>query len=81
MLGRADHGFADINDINAMALNAAISGSILAEPNVCFVIRTTLIGDAAVTTARSLAASVVAGQMSAFRGKAVISLDQFLVSK
>jgi hypothetical protein len=29
MLGRADHGFVDIN---AMALNAAISGSILAEP-------------------------------------------------
>jgi hypothetical protein len=32
--GRVDHGFVDIN---AMALNAAISGSILAEPEACFV--------------------------------------------
>jgi len=35
MLGRVDHGFVDIE---AMALNAAISGSILAEPDACFVI-------------------------------------------
>jgi hypothetical protein len=35
MLGRADHGFVDIN---AMALNAAISGSILAVPDACLVI-------------------------------------------
>ena len=34
MLGRADQGFVDIS---AMALNAAISGSILAEPEACFV--------------------------------------------
>jgi hypothetical protein len=34
MLGRADHGLADIN---AMALNAAMSGSILALPEACFV--------------------------------------------
>jgi hypothetical protein len=34
MLGRADHGFVDIK---AMALNAAISGSILALPDACFV--------------------------------------------
>ena len=34
MLGREDQGFVDIN---AMALNAAISGSILAEPDACFV--------------------------------------------
>jgi hypothetical protein len=31
---RVDHGFVDIN---AMALSAPISGSILAEPNTCFV--------------------------------------------
>jgi hypothetical protein len=35
MLGCDDHGFVDIN---AMALNAAISGSIWAEPEACFVI-------------------------------------------
>jgi hypothetical protein len=34
MLGRVDHGFVDIN---AMALNAAISGSIFADPEACFV--------------------------------------------
>lgn len=34
MLGRDDQEFVDIN---AMALNAAISGSILAEPDACFV--------------------------------------------
>jgi hypothetical protein len=34
MLGRSDHGLVDIN---AMALNAAISGSILADPDGCFV--------------------------------------------
>ena len=34
MLGREDQGFVDIN---AMALNAAISGSILADPDGCFV--------------------------------------------
>ena len=33
-LGRADQGFVDIN---AMALSAAISGSILAVPDACFV--------------------------------------------
>jgi hypothetical protein len=32
MLGRVDQGFVDIN---AIALNAAISGSILAEPEAC----------------------------------------------
>jgi hypothetical protein len=32
MLGRVDHGFVDIN---AMALSAAMSGSILAEPKAC----------------------------------------------
>src|SRR5262245_5053666 len=35
MLGREDHGFVEIR---AIALNAAISGSILAEPEACFVI-------------------------------------------
>ena len=34
MLGRDDHGFVDIS---AMALNAAISGSILADPEACLV--------------------------------------------
>ena len=34
MLGCDDHGFVDIN---AMALNAAINGSILALPDACFV--------------------------------------------
>jgi hypothetical protein len=34
MLGRVDQGFVDIK---AMALNAAIKGSILAEPEACFV--------------------------------------------
>ena len=34
MLGRVDQGFVDIS---AMALNAAISGSIFAEPEACFV--------------------------------------------
>jgi hypothetical protein len=34
MLGREDQGFVDIN---AMALNAAISGSILALPDACLV--------------------------------------------
>jgi hypothetical protein len=34
MLGRANHGFVDIS---AIALNAAISGSILADPDACFV--------------------------------------------
>ena len=34
MLGLDDQEFVDIN---AMALNAAISGSILAEPDACFV--------------------------------------------
>jgi len=34
MLGRVDQGFVDIN---AMALNAAISGSISAEPDACAV--------------------------------------------
>ena len=34
MLGRDDHGLVDIN---AMALNAAIKGSILADPEACFV--------------------------------------------
>ena len=34
MPGRDDHGFVDIN---AMALNAAIKGSILAEPEACLV--------------------------------------------
>ena len=34
MLGRSDHGLVDIN---AMALNAAISGSILADPDGRFV--------------------------------------------
>jgi hypothetical protein len=37
MLGRDDQGFVDIN---AIALNAAISGSILADPEACFVTRT-----------------------------------------
>ena len=35
MLGRDDQGFVDIK---AMALNAAISGSILADPDAFFVI-------------------------------------------
>jgi len=35
VLGRVDHEFMDIS---AMALNAAISGSILAEPEACMVI-------------------------------------------
>jgi hypothetical protein len=34
MLGREDQGFVDIS---AMALNAAIGGSILADPDGCFV--------------------------------------------
>jgi hypothetical protein len=34
MLGRVDHGFVDIS---AIALNAAINGSILALPEACFV--------------------------------------------
>jgi hypothetical protein len=34
MLGRSDHGLADIN---AKALNAATSGSTLADPDGCFV--------------------------------------------
>jgi hypothetical protein len=34
MLDRADYGFVDIN---AMALNTAISGSIFADPEACFV--------------------------------------------
>jgi hypothetical protein len=34
MLGRVDHEFVDIS---AIALNAAISGSILAEPEACLV--------------------------------------------
>ena len=34
MLGRADQGFVDIS---AMALSAAISGSILALPDACLV--------------------------------------------
>jgi hypothetical protein len=34
MLGRVDQGFVDIR---AIALNAAINGSILAEPDACFV--------------------------------------------
>jgi hypothetical protein len=34
MLGRAAQGFVDIN---AMALNAAMRGAILAEPDACFV--------------------------------------------
>ena len=34
MLGREDQGF---GDINAMALNAAISGSIVADPDCRFV--------------------------------------------
>jgi hypothetical protein len=34
MLGREDQGFVDIN---TMALNAAISGLILADPEACFV--------------------------------------------
>jgi hypothetical protein len=37
--GRVYHGFVDIN---AMALNAAISGSILAEADACFVTRMAL---------------------------------------
>ena len=39
MLGRDDHGFVDIS---AMALNAAISGSILADPEACLVTRMAL---------------------------------------
>jgi hypothetical protein len=35
MSSRADHGF---EDISAMALNAAIIGSILAEPEACLTI-------------------------------------------
>jgi hypothetical protein len=35
MLGRADQGFVDIK---AIALKAAISGSILADPEACFVV-------------------------------------------
>jgi hypothetical protein len=38
MLGRADQGFVDIN---VMALNADIGGSILAEAEACFVPRMT----------------------------------------
>ena len=34
MLGRVDQGFVDIS---ATALNAAISGSIFADPDACFV--------------------------------------------
>ena len=34
MLGRADYGFVDIN---AIALNAAIGGSFLADPEACLV--------------------------------------------
>jgi len=34
VIGRDDQGFVDIS---ATALNAAISGSILAEPDACFV--------------------------------------------
>jgi hypothetical protein len=40
MLGRADHGFVDIN---VMALNAAISRSIFAVPDACFVMRMALL--------------------------------------
>jgi hypothetical protein len=36
MLAWCDHGFVDIK---AMALKAAINGSILAEPEACFVTR------------------------------------------
>src|SRR5580693_8141008 len=36
MLGRDDQGFVDIK---AIALKAAISGSILADPDACFVTR------------------------------------------
>jgi hypothetical protein len=39
MLGRVDQGFIDIS---AMALNAAISGSIFAEPDACLVMMMTL---------------------------------------
>jgi hypothetical protein len=35
MSSRADHGF---DDISVMALNVAISGSILAEPEACLTI-------------------------------------------
>jgi hypothetical protein len=38
-LGRVDRGFVDIN---AMALNAAIGGSISAELEACFVMMTAL---------------------------------------
>ena len=34
MLGRDDHGFVDMS---AIALNAAIRGSIFADPDACFV--------------------------------------------
>jgi hypothetical protein len=40
MLGRADHGFVDIN---VMELNAAISRSIFAVPDACFVMRMALL--------------------------------------
>jgi hypothetical protein len=39
MLGRAAQGFVDIN---AMALNAAIGGLVLADPEACFVARMAL---------------------------------------
>jgi len=47
MLGLDDHGFVDIS---AMALNAAISGSIFADPEACFVIMKLVAG----TTSRGL---------------------------
>jgi hypothetical protein len=39
MLGRADQGFVDIS---AMAFNAAIKESVLAEPEACFATRMAL---------------------------------------
>jgi hypothetical protein len=39
MLGRVDQGFVGIS---AMALRAAISGSIFADPDACFVMMTAL---------------------------------------
>jgi hypothetical protein len=78
MLGGVDQGFVDIR---AMALNAAISGLILAVPEACLATRMTLPIDAGLTTARYQAASAVGGQCPLSRGKADMSLDQSLVSE
>jgi hypothetical protein len=59
MLGRVDQG---LEDTSAMALNAVISGSILAEPDACFVTRMPLLYSGRFDDRELAGVSLVAGQ-------------------